>query len=361
MLNIFRRHREECTGRAKGRRYRRCDCPIHVEGSLRGEYVRRALNLTSWEAASDLVKAWEAAGEIGVVKPEIPTVKEAVEKFLADARARHLSRETIRKYENLLEKRFLPWCENKGYRLLKQISVDAVRQFRNSWDDGPLYATKNLERLKAFFGFCRPWMKESPAAGLKPPKVESNPTLPFSDEQMKKILEACDRYPGNKDRIKAFVLGMRYSGLRISDTISLRRDQVQDGKIRLYTAKTGQAVWVPVPAVVTDALEKLPPGGERYFWNGVGKLTTRVSNWSRYLDSVFTLAGVDDGRSHRFRDSFSVALHEKGVPVETVAALLGNTPAIVVKHYSPWIKSRQLVLEAAVRQTWSVTERAATQ
>jgi hypothetical protein len=45
-------------------------------------------------------------------------------------------------------------------------------------------------------------------------------------------------------------------------------------------------------------------------------------------------------------------LLEQDVSVEAVAMLLGNTPAIVVKHYSPWIRSRQRILEAAVQTTW---------
>jgi len=43
---------------------------------------------------------------------------------------------------------------------------------------------------------------------------------------------------------------------------------------------------------------------------------------------------------------------EQGVSVETVAVLLGNTPAIVIEHYAPWIQSRQIALETAVRTTW---------
>jgi hypothetical protein len=58
--------------------------PSGVEGSLRGEYIRKALNLTSWEAAADLVRGWESSGQIGVVRAEIPTIKEAVEKYIAD-------------------------------------------------------------------------------------------------------------------------------------------------------------------------------------------------------------------------------------------------------------------------------------
>ncbi len=66
MLRIYRRHRLVCGHRSE--RYRRCQCPIHVEGSLDGEQVRKSLDLNSWEAASDLVAKWNASGQVGVVR-----------------------------------------------------------------------------------------------------------------------------------------------------------------------------------------------------------------------------------------------------------------------------------------------------
>ena len=102
MLTIYRRHSEECPHFGKPRNARGargCACPIWVQGSLRGEYIRKALNLTSWEAASDVVRGWHASGEIGVMKPDIPTVSEAVSRFFEDAVARGLKPATIGKYK----------------------------------------------------------------------------------------------------------------------------------------------------------------------------------------------------------------------------------------------------------------------
>ena len=50
MLNLYRRRQPPC--RHTSRRNRNCNCPIWVQGSLRGEYLRRALDLRSWAAAS---------------------------------------------------------------------------------------------------------------------------------------------------------------------------------------------------------------------------------------------------------------------------------------------------------------------
>lgn len=350
-LRLIRRHLKDCPHTST--RYRRCKCPIHVYGTLAGEKIRKALDQTSWDAATDQINGWTAAGEIGIVKIDPPTVREAVGKYMADCEARHLGWEAMRKYRHLLEDRFIPWAEQKGFRNIRHVSVDGLRQFRQTWADSPLYATKNLERLRAFFRFCHQagWTKDNPAKAVKPPKVKHSPTLPFARDEMKSIIAACDEYGGNKARIKAFILTMRYTGLRIGDAIRLSTDQVSDGRVFVRTAKTGQPVTVPVPPQVIKALGEVESGSARYFWTGKN-IRSAVSNWSRYLARVFELADVKDGHSHRFRDTCAVELLLAGASVEDVATILGNTPQVVARHYAPWVRERQERLEKLVRQSW---------
>ena len=306
------------------------------------------------------MRDWEAAGEIGVVKKPstVPTIAEAVDKFFVDAKAQHLSGETIRKYDNLLKKRFLPWCEDKGYRYLKQLGVEEMRQFRATWRDSPIYATKNLERLRSFFRFCQhdDWIARNPARAVKAPKVTDKPTLPFSRSEMERILDACDRYPGDQDRLRAFVLTMRHSGLRIGDTIALDAHRLKGNKLLLYTAKTGTPVYVPLPPVLMKALKKIGTNdGGRFFSTGNAKPQTARANWSRYLDSLFSLANISGGHSHRFRDTFAVELLLAGAPLETVSVLLGHSSVkITEKHYKPWVRALQRKLEEEVKRAWSV-------
>lgn len=354
MLIIYRRHYAPCPYTT--RRHRSCQCPIWVQGTLRGEAVKQSLDLRSWQAASDLIRGWEASGEIGVVRPDIPSAAEAIEKFLAYQRARHLSGETIRKYENLLEGRLLRWSRATGRAQLKQLSVDALRDFQQSWEDSPLYASKNLERLRAFFDFCldAQWVSRNTAKGLKGPKVKPSPTLPFSPDEMERIVEACDRYPGNRDRLRAFVLVMRYSGLRVGDTIALSEDRLTENKILLYTAKTGTPVYLPLPPEAVEALAKLETNGNgRFFSTGKAKPQTARANWSRYLARLFELGGIEGGHSHRFRDTFAVELLLAGVPLETLSILLGHSSVkITERHYKPWVRTLQQKLEEEVRKTW---------
>ena len=326
------------------------------QGSLGGEWIKKSLNLTSWEAASDLVVAWTASGQIGVVKPEIPLPKEAIDKFIADPKAQHLNWETVRKYETFLERRFLVWCQSKGYRLLKQITPSVLADFRRTWDDSALYAVKNIERLRSFFRFCQrmKWVSENPALALKGPRTTAKPTLPFTTAEMGKILAACDTYRGDKARMRAFVLLMRYSGLRRGDAIALRRDALVGQNVQLYTQKTGQPVHVPLPDFVVEALQQVEGDGEYFFWTGKN-LRSATANWSRYLANVFAAAKVKNTHSHRFRDTFATGLLLAGVPIEDVSVLLGHSNTrITAKHYSPWVKERQEKLEDRVRQAWTL-------
>jgi hypothetical protein len=50
---------------------------------------------------------------------------------------------------------------------------------------------------------------------------------------------------------------------------------------------------------------------------------------------------------------FATELLTAGNTIETVAALLGNSEAIVKKHYHHWVQARQERLEEAVKNSWA--------
>lgn len=194
---------------------------------------------------------------------------------------------------------------------------------------------------------------------LRAPRATRTPTLPFTRDEIAKILDACDLYPCSVgDRIRAFVLTMRYAGLRIGDTVTLRRDRVEANKILLYQAKTGTPVCVPVPDFVVEALQKLPKTSDYFFWTtGRGTVRTIVTNWQRYLARLFEMSGVAQAHSHRFRDTFAVELLLAGVPIDQVSMLLGHASIKVTeRHYAPWVKACQVQLETAVMKAWGGTD-----
>lgn len=265
MLNLFRRHLKSC--HQTSRHYRRCKCPIHVEGSLAEVRIRKALDLTSWEAAQDLVRGWEAQGRIVKSAKIEVSIDDGVRKFLEDAKARHLSEATLQKYIVVLEKQLIPFCLKKGLRDPRELNLQELREFRQTWKDGAISGLKKLERVRAFFGFCKQtgWTEDNPAILIRPPKVSQQPTLPFSQDEFKKILSACDFYGDNSGglgkanavRLKALTLLLRYSGLRIRDAVCLPKKKLEGNRLFLYTQKTGVPVFIPLPEFVTEALSSI--------------------------------------------------------------------------------------------------------
>jgi site-specific recombinase XerD len=332
-----------------------------VQGTLAGELIRQSLKVRSWEKAEKIIFDWQMELE-GVKKeePEAVTITSAVADFLKDAKARNLSEATIVKLKGVLEKQFVEYCREQNIKFLTEVDVEKVRNFRATWKDQPLSAVKKLERLRSFFRFCvdAGWMPRNPALAVKPPKVPPKATLPFTNKAMEEILRACDVYSEHYpkagktycDKIKALVLLMLYSGLRIRDAVCLKRDKIENGRLFLYTQKSGTPVYLPLPPFVLEALSKLP--GEHYFWSGRSNPKAVVGDCQRTFRKLFKIAEVR-GHPHMFRNTFAISLLQKGTSIETVSVLLGHRNIRVTQeHYNAWVKSRQELLESAVMKTW---------
>ena len=297
-----------------------------------------------------MVREWEMRGAIE--KPVVG-VNEACDRFYSDAEARNLGAAQLGKYR-LLTKEMRDWFRDRD---VEGVGVDDLRAYRESWNLAPITASKKLERLRTFFRFCMEsgWIGNNPARLLKAPKVKPKPTMPFSDEEMEKIFWATeiyhDRPRGRRNQVRAFVLILRHAGLRIRDAVCLKRVAISEGRIFLYTAKTGSPVYMPLPEEVLKQVEFVK-GGDYFFWSGFGKPKSAVADWQRTLAKLFGLAGVK-GYAHRFRDTFAVGLLSRGVSLEAVSILLGHSDIrITQKHYAPWVLSRQIALEREVKKTW---------
>jgi integrase/recombinase XerC len=357
MLAIYRRHARSCG--QKSRRYRRCQCPVWVQGTLGGETIRRSLDLTSWEAAEGVVRAWKEAGRIGAEGRRSFPVREATEQYLRDSEAR-LKPSTVDLYRRGL-KHLISWCARENLTELADLRIEKLREYRESWTCRAVTAARRIDRLRIFLAFCvdSGWLQQNPAKLLKAPEVKVIGKAPFTREELDRIFDASGKLvtrgtygKANVKRVQAFVYILRYTGLRISDAARLTVSHVQAGKVLLRTEKTGTLVWIPIPDFVIAALAEVPRVGEHYFQTGHAKAKTVRGGWDRTIRTILALGKVNHGSAHAFRTTLAVDLLNKGVPVEMVATILGNSPAIVMKHYAPFVESRQTALESAIRNIW---------
>ena len=137
MLTIFRRHLANCKHRPKGRKHRSCNCPISVEGILRGKAIRTALDTRSWEGAQATVREWET---LGGVTGEAVSMADAIARYLADCHARNLKPATIDKQRLFLHRHFAPLRliapALHGYKSVKHlVAIEPRRGFRPGFAD----------------------------------------------------------------------------------------------------------------------------------------------------------------------------------------------------------------------------------
>lgn len=276
---------------------------------------------------------------------------------MEDGKARELKEPTLYKI-GLLLRQLREFGNERGLVFISDFDLDVSRQFRASWVNKNEAARVKLGNLKAFFRFCSEskWIGENPAQKLKAGRVVERTIVPITPDEYKKILKACDEHSNtkNRTRLRALILLMYYSGLAIRDGVTLRRDAVKNGKLFLRRTKTGTDVLCPLPDEVLNALRAIGSKTEYFFWSGKSKPKSVVGDYQRALTLVFEQAKTPRVFPHLFRHTCITNWLSAGVPVETVAILVGHSSTkVTMRHYSHWIKSRQDNLEIEVKKSWA--------
>jgi integrase len=153
--------------------------------------------------------------------------------------------------------------------------------------------------------FLRALAAREPDEGPEAAKVPPKPTLPFTDEEMAAILEAIDRYPqkdsfgyDNRARFRAFVLLLRYAGLRITDATAFDFSKLDDNRVFLYQVAGVHSD----PAVGRGSAGGAEAAGRDAVLERPRRVKSAVSHWQRALGNLFKLAGVQKGYAQRFRE-----------------------------------------------------------
>jgi integrase len=412
-LNLYRRHRQECEGghpeesrsgefeeRKKG--WKRCGCFIFASGTLNGTFKRKYTGKTNWDDAKAIVATWETAGSWAGEPPApsrdpdppVPdpapkiTIEQGVTAFLAE-RAESCAPNTMRKNRILLKK-FKSYSDHKGYVLIDQWTTMDVRGFRTSWGVAPNSASKYMEIVKAFFAFAvaNGWIAASPAKPVKAVKTKASENtkerIPFSDEELKRMFDACEtqygkrpihwsrdvhhrpaqgetvnyRYKTTGHDLADFISISVYTGLRISDVATFHIDRLLgNGECHVRTTKTGRKVYTWIPDwLQTRIRARAGIHGPLIFGtHRTTDINVITDIWRRKLNRLWGLCGPwkEKPTPHRFRHTFArILLQKPGVTERDVAELLGDTEEMVRKHYSAWMPERQARLTKVLKDAF---------
>jgi len=309
LITIFVRHSAGC--KYAGDEFtKRCNCKKHIRWSQNGQQYRLRTGSRSWAGAEEKKRELEAqlSGRPTTALNTAPrTLADAIEVFKTDKKNQRITEDVLGRYNRELD-RLRDFAERKGVFTVAGLSRELFIEYQSSWED--LYPSSNTRqsvqaRLKNFLRFCfdSKWLDRVPR--LSPIKADEVPTMPLTDEEYKRLLDTVPvSFPNTQKalRVRALVRLMRHSGLAISDSATLRRDElIRDkakGLHRIVTArqKTGTHVSVPIPPDVAQELLTVLNGNPTYvFWTGNGEGRTAVSHWQEDFRTLFRDAKIRAG------------------------------------------------------------------
>jgi integrase len=415
-LTLFRRHSSKCTEKypkdkritesdsMRATKLRQCNCTIVAQGTLpNGKFLKHpSTGENVWSEAHKVAALWWQWGDTTPPADVVREIEEqeqgtrpatkvtdAAEKFINKKKDENVSEDIIKAHKRLLLGRLVPFTTAKGLPFIEQLdNAEFWSDFRNSWKNlnpthnrkvegqipdepvAPGTAKRLLTETREFIRFCisRKWLTEEWAAKrfLKV-STRVEPKEPFTDEDVEAIFAATSKITDghrrtgqqNARELLVFVYVLRYSGLRISDVVTLeaaalvpRPGDPGNYSLHVYMKKTKKWVFIPIPSGdlpgypdVAKALRSLPiKQGKYFFLGGKGTLKANKTSWQTRLKTLF--AAVDQPLSvhphpHRFRHTFAARLLEMGMDVRDVAELLGDSLAVVLKHYAKYTTKQQ--------------------
>jgi integrase/recombinase XerD len=203
--------------------------------------------------------------------------------------------------------------------------------------------------IRSLFRFASETLElKRPDLNLKQPRYEIVKVVPFSEDEIKALLAACEKVPATKEgkpytisrrtavRDKALLLTLLDTGVRVGELcrIELQDINQQEGEILIRPYSTGRKT--------KSRFVYLGKNARKVMWRYLASLdilkhdhvfpmsenTIRALLWR-----IGKQANVDKVHPHRFRHTFAVWYLRGGGDVFTLQRLLGHSSLDMVEHY----------------------------
>lgn len=165
-------------------------------------------------------------------------------------------------------------------------------------------------------------------------------------EQIKNL-----KLTGRLDRIRDLMLLQALTSVRISDLFKLKSDMLIDGNFEIRQKKTGKLIYVKAFSTVLAIMKKYdgnpPQYSEQQYRMGIkdvykiidpdGKIEIQTK------DGIKTVFRWEEISSHDMIRTYIMYCIDKGISTRAIAAVVGKTEKIIIKHYM--IKDKDMVLK----------------
>lgn len=371
-VRVYAVHDPECRWAGESTRIS-CKCRKQLKYFKDGKRIVLAADI-------DKNKAEEQARELenelaAIARGEQPktttkgkTLVEAIQLFLDSKK--DVTESYVNKQRRELAA-FDTFCASQNLLALASIQTEHILQFRNSLVGAQNTRAKQVFRLIGFFSFCveMGWIARNPAK-VKAVKLNySDEQIPraLTDQQFEDYLAYARQINGRttdeqRAAFRSLIILMRWTGLSIRDAVCIERKRFEkngDGFWQLFLrrAKTGHKVFCTITDETYTAIMAGAKSGRYLFVDSVPEnereLNIMINRWGELFGKLADIADIKDAEgealrptSHWLRHTFVRWCLDHDLPSEDIAALIGDSVQVLVRHYSDWITARQERLSA---------------
>ena len=294
-----------------------------------------------------------------VSSPPNPADVRAIEEFIdLSWMERGLAPATLSAYRSDLS-RFSHWLSLRGRELEKARRLDVLDFLSAHSHWPPRTIARRLSALRRFYQHLEREgrVAANPCDRIDAPRLGRPLPEVLSEQEVERLLAAPDVHTALGMRDRAMLEVLYATGLRVSELVGLRPEQVNllQGVLRVV-GKGGKERLVPLGEPAVDWLERFlergrtPLLGARVsaalFPTGRGGAMTRQAFWhlvKRYAERAGIMRPISP---HTLRHAFATHLLDHGADLRVVQMLLGHRDISTTQIYTHVARERLKVIHA---------------
>jgi site-specific recombinase XerD len=172
-------------------------------------------------------------------------------------------------------------------------------------------STRNKKRfvMQGLIRFIREQFRDVPELKYKSEKQKQARHYIYTPKEISLLVSHASPY------LKDLIHILYRTGMRLSEAINIRSEDVTEGFIHLYKTKSGKARAVPIHKQIRDVLPRFISAERVSIYD--------IENEFRKLRKQIGLP--KEARLHDLRHTFATNLCEKGISIDVVSKLLGHS------------------------------------
>lgn len=283
-----------------------------------------------------------------ILKSKRITFENFSEKYLEYARLNKKPKSVERNETSITM--LTPHFQGKLLGSIHPFMAEQYKKARRAEGKAPATINRDIACLRNMMNKAIEWgyLTENPLRGVKQMREDNERRWVLTNDEEKKLLEACEKSPQRKKAkyLKDLVLFALHSGMRLEEIFNLRKANVfmDQRNILVTDTKNNENRKVPINDTLRVILERrLKDEKSNYvFWNSKREKLTVLTNafWTAVKESGLTQIESVRGemkkvrfRFHDLRHTFGSRLGIGGVDLKTIMEIMGHKTVKVAMSY----------------------------